>query len=234
MALNLGGWFGGAIVGTLHTFYPSLTSTELRHPRLQGLTFAAWTGGVAALAVGYGWTLAPLAVAGWIGLAGAASLLLLNLLACLRSAARPLSLPAIIVGAAQPFLFAALLLAAIVALGQGPARALSGSTRESFGTLLVVGWIGLTVLGSLLHLLAVVIRVRGGFSAQMPVARPRFDASVAAVAVAGIAGLALAQATGLDRWEPLARAALLIAYAVLGALVAARAVRILVSARPSI
>ena len=63
MALNLAGWFGVAIVGTLHTFYPSLTQTQLRYPRLQNVAFAAWTGGVAALAVGYGWAVDPLAFA---------------------------------------------------------------------------------------------------------------------------------------------------------------------------
>ncbi|MBI5106144.1 MAG: hypothetical protein HZB46_14380, partial [Solirubrobacterales bacterium] len=46
ITLNVGGWFGTAIVGTLHTFYPSLTHTQLRHPRLQAPTFAGWLGGV--------------------------------------------------------------------------------------------------------------------------------------------------------------------------------------------
>ncbi|MGH2869400.1 MAG: hypothetical protein ACRDNK_17785, partial [Solirubrobacteraceae bacterium] len=36
LALTLGGWLGTAIIGTLHTFFPSLTATPLRHPRLQG------------------------------------------------------------------------------------------------------------------------------------------------------------------------------------------------------
>src|SRR5690606_37954018 len=60
MALNLLGWFGGAIVGTLHTFYPSLTGTQLPLPRLQAPTFAAWMGGVVALAVGYTWGIDPI------------------------------------------------------------------------------------------------------------------------------------------------------------------------------
>jgi len=51
MSLNLAGWFGGSIGGTLHTFFPSLTQTRLRRPRLQPLAFAAWTAGVAALAM---------------------------------------------------------------------------------------------------------------------------------------------------------------------------------------
>jgi hypothetical protein len=39
LALNLVGWLGMAIVGTLHTFFPSLTQTRLRFPVLQGPTF---------------------------------------------------------------------------------------------------------------------------------------------------------------------------------------------------
>lgn len=35
LAFNLAGWLGTAIVGTLHTFFPSLTHTRLRHPRLR-------------------------------------------------------------------------------------------------------------------------------------------------------------------------------------------------------
>ena len=230
MALNLGGWFGCAIVGTLHTFYPSLTSTQLRYPRLQGFTFIAWTAGVTALA---------LATAGrWHRLRSwAGSCSRRPLRSCWPACAAPLNrshFPALTVGVAQPFLLAALVLAAFVALSRGPGQALSGSVRASFGTLLVVGWIGLTVVGSLLHLLAVLIRVRGGFSARMPVPRPRFDSSVAVLAVAGVAGLALSQAVGLDRWELPASAALLLAYAILGTLTAARAARILVSARPRI
>ena len=35
LALNLAGWLGTAIIGTLHTFFPSLTQTQLRYARLQ-------------------------------------------------------------------------------------------------------------------------------------------------------------------------------------------------------
>lgn len=234
MALNLAGWFGAAIVGTLHTFYPSLTRTQLRHPRLQGLTFLAWTGGVAALALGYGWALDPVAAAGWLALCLAALVLLVNLGGCFVAAPRPLSLAARVVGVAQPFLLAGLLVATIAALGDGPADALVGPTRAAVGTLLVAGWIGLTVLGSLLHLLAVVVRVRGGFAARMPAPRPRLDAAVAALATAGIAALALSQAAGVDGWRRPAEALLLLAYAILGGRVAATAARVLIRARPSI
>ncbi|MGV1047721.1 MAG: hypothetical protein ACOYD4_04230 [Solirubrobacterales bacterium] len=234
MALNLAGWFGAAIVGTLHTFYPSLTQTQLRYPRLQGVAFLAWTGGVAALALGYGWAVDPLAVAGWLALCVGALALLVNVAACSRGAVRPLSLPARIVGAAQPFLLAALVVATVAAIGDGPAQALAGSTRAAVGTLLVAGWIGLTVLGSLLHLLAVVVRVRGGFVAKMPVPRPRLDTALAALATAGIAALALSQGADLDGWRGPAKALLLAAYLILAGRVVAIAGRVLLRARPSI
>lgn len=234
MSLNLAGWFGGAIVGTLHTFYPSLTQTQLRYPGLQGLTFGAWTGGVVALAVGYGWGLDPLAIVGWITLCLGALGLLANLAACLRDANGPLSLAARVVGAAQPFLLAALLVATISAIGSGPEQSLTGMSRAAVGTLLVAGWIGLTVLGSLLHLLAVVIRVRGGFAAAMPVPRPRLDSGVVALAMVAITALALAQGVGLDGLHNPARLLLLAVYGVLGARVAQLAARVVARARPSI
>lgn len=234
MSLNLAGWFGGAIVGTLHTFYPSLTQTQLRFPRLQGLTFVAWTAGVMALAIGYAWGVDPLAIAGWLMLCLGAVGLLANVAACLRGASGPLSLAARIVGAAQPFLLAALLVATISAVDSGPEQALAGASRAVVGTLLVAGWIGLTVIGSLLHLLAVVIRVRGGFAAPMPVARPRLDGAIAALAMMAIGVLALAQGTGIGGLHDPARLLLLAVYATLGTRVAQLAGRVIARARPSI
>ncbi|HET8640203.1 MAG TPA: hypothetical protein VFL89_08165 [Solirubrobacterales bacterium] len=234
MALNLAGWFGAAIVGTLHTFYPSLTQTQLRFPRGQAAAFLAWAGGVAALAVGYGWLAEPLVIAGWLGLCLGAGALLLNVAACWRSAVRPLSLAARVVGIAQPFLLAGLLVATIAAIAHGPEGALIGATRSAVGTLLVAGWIGLTVLGSLLHLLAVVVRVRGGFAVRMPAPRPRLDAGIASLATAGVATLALCQGAGLDGWHGPASALLLAAYVLLGARVALLATRVVIRARPSV
>ncbi|MEZ4588352.1 MAG: hypothetical protein R2909_18385 [Gemmatimonadales bacterium] len=234
MALNLAGWFGAAIVGTLHTFYPSLTQTQLRFPQLQGLAFASWSGGVGALAVGYGWMLDPLTALGWLALCLGALALLVNVAASLRSANRPLSLAARVVGAAQPFLLAALLIATVSALSHGPAQVLVGSSRATIGTLLVAGWVGLTVLGSLLHLLAVVVRVRGGFTARMPAPRPLLDGAIAALAMVAIAALALAQATDSGLLRGPAQILLLTVYAVLAARVARLAGRVLIRARPSI
>ncbi|MBK5232877.1 MAG: hypothetical protein JJE13_07850 [Thermoleophilia bacterium] len=79
MSLNLVGFFGTAIVGTLHTFYPSLTQTQLRFPELQRFSFRFWSSGVLALAVGYAWSLDGLAIAGWIALSIGAVAMLVNL-----------------------------------------------------------------------------------------------------------------------------------------------------------
>ena len=231
MALNVGGWFGIAIVGTLHTFFPSLTRTALAYPRLQAPTFAAWTLGVAALAIGYGWLIEPLAVAGWIALLVSSATLLANLLGSLRVAPRPILLPARALALAQAFLLAGLLLACIGAIGSGPAEALSGSLRAAVGTLLVAGWVGLTVLGSLLHLLAVVVRVRN-LARPMAAPRPRLDVLLMTVTAAAVFGLVAAQLADLGGLRVLASVVLLGAYAALAGRVAALAVRVLTIARP--
>ncbi|MBS1863206.1 MAG: hypothetical protein JSS68_16025 [Actinobacteria bacterium] len=234
MALNLGGFFGGAIVGTLHTFYPSLTRTELRLPRLQGPTFFAWCGGIAALAIGYGFSVESLVLAGWLGLLVAATLLLVNLAASLRRAVAPLSLPARLLGIAHLFLLVGVGLLATLALVHGPQEPFAGGWRTAAGTLLVVGWVGLTVLGSLLHLLAVVLRVRSGHTTRMPAPRPWFDVPLCAAAALGVGGLAVAQAGGPAGLGTVARPLVLLAYAILAAAVAARALRVVTSARPSL
>jgi hypothetical protein len=233
MVLNLGGWFGAAIVGTLHTFYPSLTKTQLRYPHLQALALVGWTAGVATLVAGYGWSVEWLSVAGWLGLALAGLALLINVAAALRGAARPLTLPARLVGLGQPFLLAGLALAGAAAIAEGPANAVAGSTRDAIGTLLVAGWVGLTVLGSLLHLLALVIRVRN-LSSPMPAPRPGPDSLIALAAAVGVAAMALSQSIDLSGLRAPASALLLAAYAVLAGKVGLLGVRIARRARPSI
>jgi nitrite reductase (NO-forming) len=233
MALNLAGWFGAAIVGTLHTFYPSLTRTELRFPRLQAPTFAGWVGGVALLVGGYGWRLDALAVGGWVLLSAAALLLCANIAASALVSRRPLSLPARLVGIAQIFLPVGLIVAATAAAADGPSLALAGSTRAAVGTLLVAGWVGLTVLGSLLHLLAVVVRVRD-LTRALPAPRPRRDLAIVIAATAGVAGLVIAQGDALGVLRIPALVALLCSYALLGAMIVALGARVLVSARPRI
>ena len=104
LALNIAGWLGTAIIGTLHTFFPSLTATQLRYPRLQGPTLALWLLGVLELAFAAALNVDALAVAAWVQLTAAAVLLAVNLLASLRARAIALSLPARLVASGQAFL----------------------------------------------------------------------------------------------------------------------------------
>jgi hypothetical protein len=233
MVLNLGGWFGTAIVGTLHTFFPSLTHSRLRLPRLQGPTFAAWIGGIVLLAAGYGFSLDAAAAAGWSLLALAAAALTANLISSLIAARRPLSLPARVIAAAQVFLVTGIAIAAIGSIGAGPDEALADPTRAAMATLLVSGWIGLTVLGSLLHLLALLLRVRD-LRRGMPEPRPVRDLALTIVAALGVATAAAADLGAGSLLDRAGEAVLLAAYVLLGARVALLGARVIRTARPRI
>jgi hypothetical protein len=213
LALNLGGWLGTAILGTLHTFFPSLTQTQLRYPRLQRPTYVLWLLGIVGLAVGAAFDRAGVLATGWIALLLAATLLAVNLLASLRTAVRPLALPARLLALAQAFLPAGLLLALVAALDAGAEGPFTGPPRAALAVLLA-GWIGLTVAGSLMHLLAILARIRN-FTLPMPQPRPLRDRTLTAAAGAGVAALALARAPGL---APLGAPAAVVTVAVGGLL----------------
>jgi nitrite reductase (NO-forming) len=197
LALNVAGWLGTAIVGTLHTFFPSLTATQLRFPRLQGPTFALWLLGVLELALAAALAIDPLAAAAWLQLTAGAILLGVNLLASLRTRAIALSLPARLVALGQAFLPAGLALALVASVRDGAAGPLDPAVRPALAVLLAGGWVALTVAGSLLHLLAVLGRVRN-FTLKMPTPRPARDRSVAALALLAVTTWVLAQAPGLS------------------------------------
>lgn len=227
LALNVAGWFGTAIVGTLHTFYPSLTQTRLRFPRLQPPAFAAWVSGTAALAAGYGFGTAWLAVAGWVGLTLGGALLAINLLASTRQAPSPLSLPARLVAVGQCFLVAGLLVGLVAALGQAPQAPVTGAERSAVAVLLLAGWLGMTVLGSLLHLLSVLVRVRD-LTRALPQPSQIRDGTLAALAAAGVLGVAAARLLSLEPLAAPAAGAVILAYLLLMGrvvILAARALR---------
>lgn len=197
LAFNLGGWLGGAIVGTLHTFAPSLTQTRLRFPRLQPATFAFWSAGCGVTAVGYAFSLGDVVLLGWALLATAAGLLAANLIASGSEAKIPLTLPARLVIWAQAFLPLGLAFGLVAAFDH-PLAPLVGDDRVALAVLLLVGWVGLTVIGSMLHMLSVVVRVR---DLGRPVAasnkfRDRF---LATAAVGAVALLAVAEAATSER-----------------------------------
>jgi len=66
----------------------------------------------------------------------------------------------------------------------------------------------------------------------MPPARPRLDGSLAALAMVGVASLALSQSLGLGGLGGPAVLALLAAYAILAARIAVLSARVLLRARP--
>jgi len=233
MALNLAGWFGTAIVGTLHTFFPSLTQTQLRFARLQRPTFAAWTLGTGALAAGFGFAAKPLVLAGWLALILAAALLCANLIASLRATSAGLSLPARLLTLAQGCLVLGLAVALADALTGSALAPPLASTRMALAALLLPGWLGLTVLGSLLHLLGVLARVRD-FRQPLPAPEPVRDRSLVAIAAGGVLGLAVARSQDLALLDAAATGALLASYGALGALVLSRAARALRARPPGI
>jgi nitrite reductase (NO-forming) len=230
MTLNLAGWFGTAIMGTLHTFFPSLTQTRLRFPQLQRPTFGCWALGTATLAGGYGFEAGPLVIAGWAALTLAAALLCANLIASLRAAPTPLSLPARLIAPAQACLMLALGLALAGALTGTPTAPPLGEARTAIAVLLLPGWLGLTVAGSLLHLLAVLARVRD-LRRPLPAPLPARDRSLAGLALVGVLGLAAARGGALPALDTPATSVLAAAYLALGMLVAARAARALRAGR---
>ena len=171
LALNVAGWPGGAIVGTLHTFFPSLTGTQLRFGHLQRPTLLLWFLGVAALALGAALLSSPLVVVALSQLTAASALLVGNLVASLRARTIALTLPARLIALAQLFLPAGLTPALVAALTEGAYGPLGAAIRPTLAVMLLVGWVGLTVAGSLLHLLAGLARPRH-FTITMPAPRP--------------------------------------------------------------
>jgi hypothetical protein len=214
LALNLAGWLGTAILGTLHTFFPSLTQTRLRYQRLQTPTYLLWLLGVTELAVAAAFASDLLMVAGWGALLASAALLCVNLFASLRDAARPLALPARLLALGQAFLAVGLILALAATIDGGASAPFQGGASGALAALLLAGWIGLTVAGSLLHLLAVLRRIRR-FNFTMPAPRPARDRALSGAAATGVSALALSHAPGLAGLSGPASVVMLIAAAIL-------------------
>lgn len=225
-ALNLLGWLGTAIVGTLHTFFPSLTGTRLPFPRLEGVTFLAWVGGVAALSVGFAFDSTPVALLGWLSLALAAGLLFANLAECIHRKHAEAGLPVLLVGLGQLFLLAGACLGLVSTADGGTLSPVVGETGDAMSTLVLAGWIGLTVAGSLVHLLGLLARVRSGFAVGMPARSPVRDRLVTAGAAAGLTALAVSAAVSSDVLGTLARLLILLAAAPVAAILARSAFKV--------
>ncbi|MBJ7348262.1 MAG: hypothetical protein JHC87_06805 [Thermoleophilaceae bacterium] len=229
LTLMLGGWLGCAIVGTLHTLFPSITATRLRWPRLEVPTYWSWVGGVTVLAVGYALGSTVAITAGWYLLLAAAGLLLANIAATARSG-RLRNVPALFVTAAQLCLLGGLLVA-VVAVSADPTASFSAAQRAAVGTLLLFGWVAMTVSGALTRLLSVVGRVR-----NLELAPPRIGLHplVVALTTAAVLLLATAQLAGLDQLWSVAAIALVVSYAATAERVLALAIHALRVARISL
>ena len=191
VVLTVLGWLGTAIVGTLHTFFPTLSGRGLALARLEGPTFASWTAGAASLAAGYLLSAAPLAALGLLMLSAGAMMLLANVLRTARSAAQPLSMAARLVLAGQLCLGIGMPLAAGLAPFD-PSQPFSGGVRAGLAALLLGGWVGLTVAGSLLHLIPVSLR-----RPAAPLPWPDWArTAIPVAALSGVALLAAAQISG--------------------------------------
>ena len=94
-------------------------------------------------------------------------------------------------------------------------------------------WIGLTVLGSLLHLLALLLRVRD-LRRGMPAPHPVRDVALTAAATFGVAVAAAADLGAGSLLDRAGETVLLAAYILLGARVALLAARVIRTARPRI
>lgn len=159
VALNVGGWIGAAIVGTLHTFFPTLTGTRLAFPRLQPPTFYCWMLGFALLALAAAIDDRTLAVVALALVCAAALMLAVNLVTAMFRRAMPLTRAAALVTAGQCLLPVAALIALVLVIEGGSALA-SGSTGRVLLAVFTLGWVGLTVAGSLIHLMHVLLHVR--------------------------------------------------------------------------
>ena len=145
-------------------------------------------------------------------------------MASLRSRTAAPGLPLRLITLAQPFLLASALLGLVATLGGNALASLEGSVGSAMATLFLAGWIGLTVAASLLHLLAMLARVRSGFAVAMPAPQPVQDRVVAGTAAIGVLALALSALLSTDTLATAGRLLVLLAAAAVAARLARSAV----------
>jgi hypothetical protein len=220
------------VLGAGQFFAGAFLATDPPARWLVRLQLATWNAGTLLVAAGVPGDVAVATIAGAVLLAAglAGFLLCANLIASLRATSAGLSLPVRLLTLAQGCLVLGLAVALADALTGSALASPLASTRMALAALLLPGWLGLTVLGSLLHLLAVLARVRD-FRQPLPATEPARDGSFVAIAAGGVVGLAVARTQDLALLNAAATGALLASYGALGALVLSRAARAL-RARP--
>jgi hypothetical protein len=138
-----------------------------------------------------------------------------------------------LIAAAQACLVLGLSLALAGALGSEAATPPLDPARDTIAILLLPGWLGLTVLGSLLHLLSVLVRVRD-LRRAMPSARPARDRLLVTGALGAVLALAAARNRELGLLVAPATCVLVAIYVALGALVISRVAQALRGGLPRV
>ena len=215
VVLTVLGWLGTAIVGSLHTLFPTLSGRRLAFARLEGPTFACWTLGAASLATGYLLSAAPLAATGAARAERGGDDAAGQRARTARSAGPPLSITARLVLAGQLCLGTGMPLAAGLAPFD-PSQPFTGGVRAGLAALLLAGWVGLTVSGSLLHLIPVSLR-RPASTLPWPLRLDWVQRAIPVGALCGVALLAAAQLSGAPAGVAAAQVALGASALVLGA-----------------
>lgn len=149
------GWCGTAIVGTVHTLLPTMARRPLALPALQRPTFVAWTGGVALLAAGFTLDAWPISALGAMAIQTATLVFFANVMRTAGALSHGLPARLLVCGQASLAAATTLGLAIVPSLFAGAGGA---PLWAALVTLFAAGWIGATVLGSLLHLCPIVIR----------------------------------------------------------------------------
>jgi nitrite reductase (NO-forming) len=198
VCLNLLGWFGTSIVGTLHTFFPSLVNARLAWPGLERVVYAFWTAGVVLLAVGLASLEKLPAACGALALLAASLLLFANLAATAEPCALWGSLPALMVAAGQILLLASVALGTVIVIAEGPHGLVAADGAWTVRMLVIAGWIGFTVGGSMLHLTSLLARVRSRFTYEAPAVPAAYALALVASAVVGVVVLSLSDLPGSD------------------------------------
>ncbi len=213
MTLNLIGWFGTAIVGTLHTFFPSLTGAALPWANLQKATFYSWVTGAALLASGFALSLGYIILSGLALLVIAGSLLAANLAGSYSAASGTRPLTAKLVAAGQVFLVPGLVVVTSGLIAND--YTLTSGYRSAAAVLLIQGWIGLTVAGSLIHLLRVLGRVRNLAAPERDISPP-FPTALTLGIIAATLAAAIAYLFGFEEIARAVSAFAVVIYLLLG------------------
>lgn len=172
---------------------------------------------MAALAAGYLLAAPAVAALGLLALSAAALLLTANVLRTVRAAPRPLTLPARLLVAGQLYLGLGSALAAALAPAD-PSEPFGDAVREGLALLLGAGWIGLTVGGSLLHLLPVLAGRPGRL--PRPIASPLAARWLPRLAGAGVALSATGAFLGLSPLSTLGGAGIALTFGAVALVIA--------------